>query len=57
MTKIPWGIFTGMHAVRHKRKLCLRVRRVKGQMEAVERALEGERGREEVARIIRQFVG
>jgi DNA-binding FrmR family transcriptional regulator len=37
-----------MHTVRHKKKLVVRVRRVKGQIEAVERALTEERGCEEV---------
>jgi DNA-binding FrmR family transcriptional regulator len=41
-----------MHTVRHKKKLVARIRRVKGQIEAVERALTGERGCEEVVRTI-----
>lgn len=41
-----------MHTVRHKKKLVARVRRVKGQIEAVERALTEERGCEEVVRTI-----
>jgi len=41
-----------MHTVRHKKKLVARIRRVKGQIEAVERALTEERGCEEVARTI-----
>lgn len=41
-----------MHTVRHKKKLVVRVRRVKGQIEAVERALNEERGCEEVVRTI-----
>jgi len=41
-----------MHTARHKKKLVARVRRVRGQIEAVERALEEERGCEEVVRII-----
>jgi FrmR/RcnR family transcriptional regulator, repressor of frmRAB operon len=41
-----------MHTVQHKRKLVARVRRVKGQIEAVERALADERGCEEVVRTI-----
>jgi DNA-binding FrmR family transcriptional regulator len=41
-----------MHTVRHKKKLVARVRRVKGQIEAVERALDEERGCEEVVRTI-----
>jgi DNA-binding FrmR family transcriptional regulator len=41
-----------MHTVHHKQKLVARVRRVKGQIEAVERALIEERGCEEVIRTI-----
>jgi DNA-binding FrmR family transcriptional regulator len=41
-----------MHTVKHKKQLVSRVRRVKGQIEAVERALEDERGCEEVVRTI-----
>ena len=41
-----------MHTVRHKAKLVARVRRVKGQIEAVERALSEERGCEAVVRTI-----
>jgi len=41
-----------MHTVRHKKKLLARIRRVKGQIEAVERALTEERGCEEVVRTI-----
>jgi DNA-binding FrmR family transcriptional regulator len=48
----PWGIFAGMHTVQHKKKLVARIRRVKGQIEAVERALVEERGCEEVVRTI-----
>ena len=33
-----------MHTVREKQKLLARVRRMKGQVEAIERALEGEAG-------------
>jgi DNA-binding FrmR family transcriptional regulator len=32
------------HTILHKKKLLHRVRRIRGQVEAVERALEGERG-------------
>ncbi len=35
---------TGMHTVENKKKLISRVRRIRGQLEAVERALEGEHG-------------
>ena len=37
-----------MHTVREKTKLLARVRRIRGQIEAVERALEEERGCYEV---------
>lgn len=40
------------HTVRDKRKLLNRVRRIKGQIEAVERALEDERGCNEVLQMI-----
>ncbi|WP_179404099.1 metal/formaldehyde-sensitive transcriptional repressor [Burkholderia guangdongensis] len=36
------------HTVREKQKLLNRVRRIKGQIEAIERALEDERGCNEV---------
>lgn len=41
-----------MHTVGHKQKLLARVRRVRGQVEAVERALADERGCQEVVRTI-----
>jgi DNA-binding FrmR family transcriptional regulator len=41
-----------VHTVGHKKKLIARVRRVRGQIEAVERALAEERGCEEVMRTI-----
>ena len=41
-----------MHTIHHKKRLVARVRRVKGQIEAVERALVEERGCEEVVRTI-----
>jgi DNA-binding FrmR family transcriptional regulator len=41
-----------MHTVRHKKKLVARIRRLKGQIDAVERALTEERGCEEVVRTI-----
>ena len=41
-----------MHTIAHKKKLIARVRRVRGQVEAVERALVGERGCDEVVRTI-----
>lgn len=40
------------HTVREKRKLLARVRRMKGQMEAIERALEAETGCEQVMQLI-----
>jgi len=49
----PWGIRIGnVHTVANKKKLIARVRRVRGQIEAVERALTEERGCEEVVRTI-----
>jgi DNA-binding FrmR family transcriptional regulator len=41
-----------MHTVQHKQRLITRVRRVRGQIEAVERALAQEQGCEEVVRTI-----
>lgn len=41
-----------MHTIRHKRKLLTRVRRIRGQVEAVERALEAE---DEAAPILQQI--
>ena len=41
-----------MHTVREKQKLLARVRRLKGQVEAIERALEGETGCEQVLHLI-----
>ena len=38
------------HTIRHKDKLIARVRRIKGQLEGVERALEGEAACGEVLR-------
>jgi DNA-binding FrmR family transcriptional regulator len=37
-----------MHTIRDKQKLLARVRRLRGQIEAIERALEGEAGCEQV---------
>lgn len=37
-----------MHTVENKKKLIARVRRIQGQLEAVERALDGEHGCAEV---------
>jgi DNA-binding FrmR family transcriptional regulator len=36
------------HTVREKQKLLVRVRRIRGQVEAIERALDGEAGCEQV---------
>jgi DNA-binding FrmR family transcriptional regulator len=43
-----------VHTVREKRKLLSRVRRIRGQVEAIERALEAEAGCE---RIMQQLAG
>jgi DNA-binding FrmR family transcriptional regulator len=40
------------HTVREKGKLLARVRRIKGQVEAIERALDGEAGCEQVMHLI-----
>lgn len=40
------------HTVRDKQKLLARVRRLKGQVEAIERALDGESGCEQVLHLI-----
>jgi FrmR/RcnR family transcriptional regulator, repressor of frmRAB operon len=40
------------HTVHHKQKLLARVRRLRGQIEAIERALEGEAGCEQVMHLI-----
>lgn len=40
------------HTVREKAKLLARVRRLRGQVEAVERALDGEKGCGEVLQLI-----
>ncbi|CAB3787299.1 Transcriptional repressor FrmR [Paraburkholderia caffeinitolerans] len=40
------------HTIRDKQKLLNRVRRIKGQMEAIERALEEERGCMDVLQLI-----
>jgi DNA-binding FrmR family transcriptional regulator len=41
-----------MHTIKHKRALVARVRRVRGQIEAVEHALTEERGCEAVVQLI-----
>ena len=40
------------HTVRGKHKLLARVRRIKGQIEAIERALDGEAGCDQVMHLI-----
>ena len=40
------------HTVRHKQKLLARVRRIRGQVEAIERALDGEAGCGQVMHLI-----
>ena len=40
------------HTVREKRKLLARVRRMKGQLEAIERALDAEAGCEKILHLI-----
>ena len=40
------------HTVREKHKLLARVRRIRGQVEAIERALDGEAGCEHVMHLI-----
>ena len=41
-----------MHTIRQKTKLLARVRRIRGQVDAIERALEGEAGCEQVMHLI-----
>jgi DNA-binding FrmR family transcriptional regulator len=40
------------HTIREKTKLLARVRRIRGQVEAIERALDGEAGCEQVMHLI-----
>lgn len=40
------------HTIREKQKLLARVRRIRGQVEAIERALDGEAGCEAVMQLI-----
>jgi FrmR/RcnR family transcriptional regulator, repressor of frmRAB operon len=40
------------HTIREKKKLLARVRRIRGQVEAIERALESESGCEQVMHLI-----
>jgi len=44
----------GLHRIRDEQKLLNRVRRIRGQVEAIERALDGEAG---CARIMHQIAG
>ena len=41
-----------MHTIREKQKLLARVRRIRGQVEAIERALESEAGCEKVMHLL-----
>ena len=45
------------HTIKHKTKLLARVRRLKGQVEAVERALEDERGCADVLMLVASMRG
>lgn len=45
------------HTVREKAKLLIRVRRIRGQVEAIERALEAELGCADVLRVIASVRG
>jgi DNA-binding FrmR family transcriptional regulator len=40
------------HTIRNKQKLLARVRRIRGQVEAIERALDGEAGCEQIMHLI-----
>ncbi len=40
------------HTIRHKQKLLARVRRIRGQIEAIERALESEAGCDQIMHLI-----
>jgi FrmR/RcnR family transcriptional regulator, repressor of frmRAB operon len=40
------------HTIREKKKLLARVRRIKGQVDAIERALDGEAGCEQVMHLV-----
>src|SRR5258708_34580426 len=55
MLNTPWGIRQKAkmtHTVEEKRKLLHRVRRLQGQIEALERALEADAGCTEVMRLL-----
>src|ERR1700676_4273374 len=43
---------TMTHTIREKQKLLARVRRIRGQVEAIERALDGEAGCEQVMHLL-----
>lgn len=45
------------HTIKHKSKLLARVRRIKGQLEAVERALESELGCTDVLMLVASMRG
>jgi DNA-binding FrmR family transcriptional regulator len=45
------------HTIQHKAKLLARVRRMKGQVEAIERALEAERGCTDVLQLVASVRG
>jgi DNA-binding FrmR family transcriptional regulator len=45
-------LWRGMHTTLHKSKLLARVRRLRGQVEAIERALEAEGGCDQVMHLI-----
>lgn len=47
MGYLPW-----MHTIEHKKKLVARVRKIRGQIDAVERALTDEQDCEDVVRTI-----
>jgi FrmR/RcnR family transcriptional regulator, repressor of frmRAB operon len=49
----PYAIYCSMtHTIREKHKLLARVRRIRGQVEAIERALDREAGCEQVMHLI-----
>lgn len=50
-------ILPAMHTIKHKSKLIGRVRRIKGQLDAVERALESEIGCADVLMLVASVKG
>lgn len=53
LTKIIYPtILSFVHTIENKKKLIARVRRIRGQLEAVERALDGEAGCSEVLQTV-----